>query len=165
MDKVSNEEVLQTKWTKTMLETVKKCKHCMVRACATTRIITAWYNWGKNEGKATRGRKRKHLLSDLMKGKYVALKRTAEDRKEWQKLLRAGSHTPASQQITWMNTWMNYVCAYHCAQLLYRKRHRAVLIIFPLILQTIRWCLLEGRGHEVYATNNFISISRWHNNY
>jgi len=26
----------------------------------------------------------------------------AEDRKEWQKLLRAGSHIPASQQITWM---------------------------------------------------------------
>jgi len=24
-----------------------------------------------------------HLLSDLMKGKYVALKRTAEDRKDW----------------------------------------------------------------------------------
>jgi len=41
-----------------------------------------------------------HLLSDLMKGKYAALKRTAEDRKEWQKLLRTGSHTPASQQIT-----------------------------------------------------------------
>jgi len=27
-----------------------------------------------------------HLLSDLMTGKYVAPKRTAEDRKEWQKL-------------------------------------------------------------------------------
>ena len=38
--------------------------------------------------KATRGRKRMHLLSNLMKGRYVALKRTAEDRKEWQKLLR-----------------------------------------------------------------------------
>jgi len=38
-----------------------------------------------------------HLLSDLMKGKYVALKRTAEDRKKLQKLLRTGSHTPASQ--------------------------------------------------------------------
>jgi len=32
-----------------------------------------------------------HLLRDLMIGKYVALKRTAEDRKEWQKLIRAGS--------------------------------------------------------------------------
>ena len=51
-------------------------------------------------GKATRGRKRMHLLSDLIKGKYVALKRTAKDKKEWQKLKRAGSHTPASQQIT-----------------------------------------------------------------
>jgi len=33
-----------------------------------------------------------HLLSELMKGKYVALKRIAEDRKEWQQLLIAGSH-------------------------------------------------------------------------
>jgi len=41
-----------------------------------------------------------HLLSDLMQGKYVQLKRTAEDGKEQQKLLRAGSHTRASQQIT-----------------------------------------------------------------
>ena len=38
------------------------------------------------KGKPTQGRKRMHLLSDLMKGKYVALKRTAEDRKEGQKL-------------------------------------------------------------------------------
>jgi len=55
---------------------------------------------GRMRGKATQGRKRMHLPSDLMKGKYVALKRTAEDRREWQKLFRAGSHTPASQQIT-----------------------------------------------------------------
>jgi len=32
-----------------------------------------------------------HLLSNLMKGKYVALKITAEDRKERQKLIRARS--------------------------------------------------------------------------
>ena len=37
-------------------------------------------------GKATRGRKRMHLLSDLIKRKYVALK--SWDRKEWQKLKR-----------------------------------------------------------------------------
>jgi len=55
---------------------------------------------GRMRGNATRGRKRMHLLFDLMKGKYMALKRTAEDRKEWQKFKRAGSHTPASQQIT-----------------------------------------------------------------
>jgi len=42
------------------------------------------------------------LLSNLMKGNYVVLKRTAEDRKEWQKLLRDGSHTPASRQITYL---------------------------------------------------------------
>jgi len=51
-------------------------------------------------GKAKQGRKRMHLLSNLMKGKFVVLERTTEDKKEWQKLLRAGSHTPASQQIT-----------------------------------------------------------------
>ena len=51
--------------------------------------------------KATRGRRRMHLLSDLMTGKYVALRRTAEDRKEWQKLLRA-----ASRQITWTSDWI-----------------------------------------------------------
>ena len=53
---------------------------------------------GRMMGKATRRRKRMYLLSDLMKGKYVSLKRTAEDRKEWQKLIGVGSHTPASQQ-------------------------------------------------------------------
>ena len=54
---------------------------------------------GRMRGKATRGRKRMRLLSDLVKGKYVAVKRTAE---EWPKLLRAGNHkfTPVSQQIT-----------------------------------------------------------------
>jgi len=41
------------------------------------------YCIGKNKGKATQGRKRMHLLSNLMKGKYVALKRTSEDREEW----------------------------------------------------------------------------------
>jgi len=32
-----------------------------------------------------------HLLMNLKKGKYVALKRITKDRKEWQKLKRAGS--------------------------------------------------------------------------
>jgi len=47
---------------------------------------------GRMRGKTTQGRKRMHLLSNLMKGKYVALKRLVEDRKEWQKLIRAVSH-------------------------------------------------------------------------
>jgi len=41
-----------------------------------------------------------YLLSDLMKVKYVALRRAAEDRKQWQKLIRAGRQMPASEQIT-----------------------------------------------------------------
>jgi len=42
----------------------------------------------------------------------------------------------------------SYVCAYHCVQLSYTTQNRTVLIIFPLILQTIiiaQICLLEGR--------------------
>jgi len=41
-----------------------------------------------------------HLLSNVMKGKHVAIKRTTKHRKVWQKLLKAGSHTHASEQIT-----------------------------------------------------------------
>jgi len=37
-----------------------------------------------------------HLLSDLMRGSMWHSKRIVEDRKEWQKLIRAGNHTPAS---------------------------------------------------------------------
>ena len=65
-----------------MLDTMRKCKR-LVRACAIRHesllhdIIE-----GRMRGKATRGRKTMHLLSDLMKEKYEALKRTAEDRKE-----------------------------------------------------------------------------------
>jgi len=44
------------------------------------------------------------------------------------------------------------MCAYHCAQLLYTTQHRAVLIIFPPILQTnIRAQMLSigGEGNEI----------------
>jgi len=37
---------------------------------------------GRMKGKAAHGRKRMHLLCDMMKQKYVAVKRTAEDKKE-----------------------------------------------------------------------------------
>ena len=53
-------------------------------------------NRGENEGGILHEVGKIHLLNDLMNGKDVALKRTAEDRKEWQKLIRAGSHKPAS---------------------------------------------------------------------
>jgi len=47
---------------------------------------------GRMRGTSTKSRKRMHLLSDLKKEKYVALKRIAEDGKEWQKLIRVESH-------------------------------------------------------------------------
>jgi len=90
----------------------EKTQTCVVRACAKTWIITAWYNQGENEGKATRGGKRMHLLSDLVKWKYVALNSVAEDRKQWQKLKTAGSHTPASQQITWTRRRRSLECCH-----------------------------------------------------
>ena len=71
---------------------------------STINIVVDYYYYiikieGRMRGKATRDRKRMHLLNDLMEGMYVALKRTAEDRKEWHKLKRAGTHRRASQQI------------------------------------------------------------------
>ena len=42
----------------------------------------------------------------------------------------------------------SYVCAYHCAQLSYTTQHRTVLIIFPLILQTIITAQMTSTGGE-----------------
>jgi len=71
-----------------MLDTVRKCKHVWLGHVLGRESLLHDIIERRMRGKATRGRKRMHLLSELMKGKYVALKRTAEDRKEWQKLLR-----------------------------------------------------------------------------
>ena len=57
-----------------------------------------------NLGKATRGWKRMFLLSYLMNGKYVALKRTAEDTKEWQSWK---SYTCFSAD--YLNEWCSYM--------------------------------------------------------
>jgi len=91
LDKIGNEKVLQrVNETKTMLDTVKKRKHAWFgRHVLRLESLLHDIIEGIMRGKAIRGRKRMHLMSDLMKAKYVALKRTAEDRKEWQKLLRA----------------------------------------------------------------------------
>jgi len=98
-DKISNQEVLQrVNDTTTMLDTVRKRKHVWLGHVL--RHVVRDVIEGRMRRKATRDRQRMHLLSDLMKRKYVALKRTDENGKEWQKLLRAGSHTPGSQQIT-----------------------------------------------------------------
>jgi len=102
--KISNEEVLQRgNEAQTMLDAVGKCKR-VVRACAKIWIITAWYNREKNEGELGEGRKRMLLLSYLMNGKYVALKRTAEDRKEWQSWK---SYTCFSAD--YLNEWCSYM--------------------------------------------------------
>jgi len=54
---------------------------------------------GRMTGEDTQNGKRMHVLSHLKKGNYVALKRAAEDWKEWQKLLRTRSHTAACRLI------------------------------------------------------------------
>jgi len=55
----------------------------------------------KMTGKPAKGRKSLNTLSDLSeKGNYMALKRRVDNRNEWQKLKRVGSHTPGSQQMT-----------------------------------------------------------------
>jgi len=67
IDKISNEKVLQrANETKTMLDTVRKCKHVWLGHVLRLLhdIIEGRMRW-----KATQGRKRMHLLSDLMKGK------------------------------------------------------------------------------------------------
>jgi len=38
------------------------------------------------------------------------------------------------------------MCAYDCTTVVHHTAHRTVLIIFCLLLQPIRWCLLEGRA-------------------
>jgi len=79
-----------------MLDTVRKCKHVWLGHVLRHESLLHDIIEGRMRGKATRGTKRMHLMSDLMKGKCLALKRTAEDRKDWQKLLIAGSDIPAS---------------------------------------------------------------------
>ena len=45
------------------------------------------------------------------------------------------------------------MCLQHCVQLWYTIHHRSVLMIFPVILQTIRWCLSDGRGQRSHQPN------------
>ena len=58
------------------------------------------------------------------------------------------------------------VCAYHCAQLLYNTtQHRTVLIIFPLILQTIFIAQMMSTGGVGYLRLGSLGIRSgvlWH---
>ena len=51
------------------------------------------------------------------------------------------------------------VCVYHCVQLSYTTQHRTVLIIFPLILQTIVVAQMMSTGGE--GGKLTINRSRW----
>ena len=93
VDKISNKEVLQrVNETKTTLDTVRKCKRVWLEHVLRHDSLLHDIIERRMRRKTTRGRKRMHLLSDPMKGKYVALKRMAEDSKEWHKLTGAVSH-------------------------------------------------------------------------
>ena len=99
-DKISNEKVLRrVNETKTMSGTVGNTNVWLGDVLRHESLLHDIIE-GRMRGKATRGRKRMHLRRKLMKGKYVALKKTAEDTKEWQKLIRAGNHALPSQRIT-----------------------------------------------------------------
>jgi len=52
------------------------------------------------------------------------------------------------------------VCAYHCAQLLYTTEHRTVLIIFPLILQTITIAQTMSTGGGGGVRANMMSSAK-----
>jgi len=93
VDKISNKEVLQrVNETKTTLDTVRKCKRVWLEHVLRHDSLLHDIIERRMRRKTTRGSKRTHLLSDPMKGKYVALKRMAEDSKEWHKLTGAVSH-------------------------------------------------------------------------
>jgi len=75
VDKISNDEVLQrVNETRTMLDTVRKCKHVWLGHVLRRESLLHDITKGRMRMKATRGMKRMHLLHNLMKGKYVALK-------------------------------------------------------------------------------------------
>jgi len=58
----------------TMLDTVRKRKHVWLGHVLRHESLLHDIIEGRMRGKATRGRKRMYLLSNLMKGKYVAFK-------------------------------------------------------------------------------------------
>jgi len=99
-----------------------------------------------------------HLLSDLMKGKYVALKRTAGDRKECQKLVRAGSYT-TPQQLTWW--WLGQA---HTSATSQWNRHSVVNAILTTVKVPASFCSISNRwptrklrytGHPEYVPDHF----------
>jgi len=75
-----------------MMATVAACKRLQNKNVTMEPLFE-----GRMRGKAKRGRKRKHLLNDLMKVKHVVLKNTAEGRKPPHHTLRVRSRGRAPQ--------------------------------------------------------------------
>jgi len=87
--------------TRSILNTIWHWKHsCLEHVLRRNGLLKNIFE-GKMIENLARGSKILDIFSDLAvyKEKYVALKKRAEDQKEWQKLKADGSHIPASQQI------------------------------------------------------------------
>jgi len=65
-------------------------------------------------------------------------------------MLNLNKHTKTKPEAkpTLIFKHCSYVRAYHCAQLLYTTQHRTVLIILPLIIQTIITARMISTGGE-----------------
>jgi len=59
----------------------------------------------------------------------------------------------------------SYVCAYNCVQLWYTAQHRTVLIIFPLILQTVIIAQMPSTGgrRQQHKTRQHTHPHNWNN--
>jgi len=92
-----------------------------------TWIITAWYNPGKNWGrKATPGRKRMHLLSNPMK--VYGTQKNSWQQERVAETEGAGSHTPASQQITRRST---VICEWQLLKTLTEEMQSSIYLPSP----------------------------------
>jgi len=84
-----------------------------------------------------------------------ALKAEAKPEKA-HKMLNLNKYTKTKPKPTVICKNCSYVCAYHCAQLLYTTQHRTVLMIFPLILQTVIIAQMMSTGEDGKATMSLV---------
>jgi len=78
-------------------------------------------------------------------------------------MLNINKHTKINLNLNQHSSYCWYVCVYHCVQLSYTTQHRTVVIIFPLILQTIiiaQMMSIGGRG-----VLSEYSVVKWTSNY
>ena len=94
--------------------------------------------------------------------KPKTIKQTTQEQNGKHTKSKPKSKKPKSKQtVNFKNC--SLVCAYHCAQLPYTTQHRTVLIIFPLILQTITVAqmlsILEGMRTKLTRTGRSSKLS------